>query len=154
MASLYCGASAPDDLPDAVELRFRMTLEIDHTDRDQKYPGWRERFIAFYAERIRSNRAAVFVAKRGSRTVGMCCIFLLINARSEIEREQSAYVTSVYVLPEWRNRGIATKLVAMAIDWAKDRGCPMIRLRTTKLSKPLYERLGFRNSGELELRWD
>lgn len=59
----------------------------------------------------------------------------------------------VAVLPEARGRGLSGKLLAHALADAADRGQETSTLVSTKLGRPVYERLGFRGLGALQM-WE
>lgn len=63
-----------------------------------------------------------------------------------------AWIGMVLVDPEYRNRGIGTKLLARTIEYLDHAGIPTMKLDATPLGKPLYEKLGFVSEYEIE-RW-
>ena len=50
---------------------------------------------------------------------------------------------NVFTYPEYRKKGIATKILNMVIDDAKKNNVSLLELSATKQGKPLYEKLGF-----------
>jgi GNAT superfamily N-acetyltransferase len=144
---------APEELAKTADLRREMTMEIDGADYDRAHPGWRERYMAFFGDLVRSGRGQFFVAEIAGQLVGSAAVYKLVNHRSSIILKQSAYVSTVYVKPQWRRRGIARALMQQTIAWAQRNGCEVIRLRTSPGGRALYEALGFRQSDELELRF-
>jgi GNAT superfamily N-acetyltransferase len=59
----------------------------------------------------------------------------------------------VATLPEARGRGLATALMRRALAEARDRGRTTSTLQATKAGQPIYERLGYRNLGALQM-WE
>ena len=59
----------------------------------------------------------------------------------------------VAVVPEARGRGLSGKLIAHSLADAVERGQQTSTLVATKLGRPVYERLGFRALGVLEM-WE
>jgi GNAT superfamily N-acetyltransferase len=59
----------------------------------------------------------------------------------------------VATLPEARGRGLAGRLLHIALAEARERGMQMSTLQATKLGRPVYERLGYRDIGELQM-WE
>lgn len=59
--------------------------------------------------------------------------------------ESDVRLIDIALFPEYRNRGIGTKLIREVMDAARDRGKP-VRLHVEKFNPALrlYERLGFR----------
>ena len=143
---------APQELATTAELRRAMTMEVDGTDYDRAHPGWRERYMKFFGELLQSNRGQFFVADVAGQLIGSAAVYKLANHRSAIVLQQSAYVCTVYVKPEFRRRGIARALTQQAVAWAQRNGCEVVRLRTSPMGRPVYESIGFAQSDELELR--
>lgn len=140
------------DLPQAVALRAAMDQELSGRDPDARGAQWRENFVDFYATRMASGTAAIFMAEDGDHTIAMAIVYKLVNHRSEIFGQPSAYITSVYVVPERRREGIASKLTGLALAWARQNGCIVARLRTSPFGRPVYAKLGFTPTDEMELQ--
>ncbi len=143
---------ALEELAKTAELRREMTMEVDGTDYDRSNPGWRERYLRFFGDLMSGGRAQFFVAEIAGQLIGSAAVYKLVNHRSSIVLGQSAYVSTVYVRPQFRRRGIARALMEQIVAWARHNGCEVVRLRTSPGGRVLYESLGFRQSDELELR--
>jgi GNAT superfamily N-acetyltransferase len=87
---------------------------------------------------------ATYVARLDGRPVG--CLMI-------VDHERNADVEMVAVLPEARGHGIAGKLLGHALTDAAERGLETSTLVATKLGRPVYERLGFRDFGVLQM-WE
>lgn len=59
-----------------------------------------------------------------------------------------AHIMNVYTKEAYRRQGIAKKLVEMLMSEAKEKGVTHISLEATDMGRPLYEGLGFHESGE------
>jgi ribosomal protein S18 acetylase RimI-like enzyme len=59
----------------------------------------------------------------------------------------------VATLPEARGRGLAARLLHVALAEARERGADTSTLQATKLGRPTYDRLGYRDIGELQM-WE
>jgi len=138
----------------AQELRALMIREMGGgtNDPDIAHPMWRQYYDEFYRSRMAQDRAALFLAEVDERPIGVAAVYMLTNHRSEIFGFLSAYVSNVWVEPQWRRRGIASRLTRMAVEWARQHGCEVIRLRSSKMGRPVYAGLGFVESDEMELR--
>ena len=55
-----------------------------------------------------------------------------------------ALVLNVLTYPEYRRRGIATKLLNLLIEEAKKANVSFIELSATSMGRPVYEKLGFK----------
>lgn len=59
----------------------------------------------------------------------------------------------VATVPQARGRGLAPGLMRRALADGRDRGCEVSTLQATKLGRPVYERLGYRAFGEIQM-WE
>lgn len=59
----------------------------------------------------------------------------------------------VATLPEARGLGLAGRLMYVALSAARKRGCDISTLQATKLGRPVYERMGYRDIGTLQM-WE
>jgi len=64
-----------------------------------------------------------------------------------------AWIGMMFVDPEYRRRGIATKLMRIALDYLQARGVAIVKLDSTMVGRPVYEALGFVSEGLIE-RWE
>lgn len=60
-----------------------------------------------------------------------------------------AYLMNIYVRDNFREHGIAHRLVARLINEAEARGCDKIYLETTDEGRPVYSSLGFRDMPDM-----
>ncbi len=140
----------PDELALAAGLRERMTREIQGDEVTDLDPQMRDRFVEFYRERLASGTSATFVAEREGALCGLASVYKLVNHRSEIFKQPSAYVSNVYIDPALRRRGLGTTLTQLCIDWARENGCVIVRLRTSEMGRHVYAAMGFEQSDEME----
>lgn len=59
----------------------------------------------------------------------------------------------VATLPEARGRRLTTRLMQVALAEGRERGCDISTLQATTLGRPIYERLGYRDIGALQM-WE
>ena len=69
------------------------------------------------------------------------------------DHEDDCSVWLVATLPHARGRGLAAALMAHALADAAERGRTTSTLQATDLGRPVYERLGYRSLGEIQL-WE
>ncbi|HVT40166.1 MAG TPA: GNAT family N-acetyltransferase [Gemmatimonadaceae bacterium] len=68
--------------------------------------------------------------------------------RSSLE----GYVAQLFILPDWRRRGIGSALMKAVVAAARHRYLGRIRLHSTKEGLAMYERLGFKiRTNDMEL---
>ena len=69
-----------------------------------------------------------------------------------IEWGLQAEIGDLYVLPNYRRRGIGRSLIDTALNWSRGSGCGSVEIVTTQTAESrgavaLYERVGFRPTG-------
>jgi GNAT superfamily N-acetyltransferase len=70
-----------------------------------------------------------------------------------VDSAENTEIAWVATLPEARGRGLATALMRRALWDSRERGNRTATLQATKLGAPVYERVGFRDVGELQM-WE
>ena len=76
----------------------------------------------------------------------MSTVFLLIQERPanpSFLTGLTGTILNVYTIPVYRRRGIAERLLKMAIREAERKNLSYIELKATRSGEPLYRRLGF-----------
>jgi GNAT superfamily N-acetyltransferase len=86
----------------------------------------------------------LYVVHQDGEAVG-CCSTTDVGTNTELDM--------VAVVSEARGQGLSGKLIAHALADAAERGCRTSTLVATPLGRPVYERLGFRGLGVLEM-WE
>jgi ribosomal protein S18 acetylase RimI-like enzyme len=94
----------------------------------------------------------LFVLTRGSKILGMVSLLFTI---STAEGGKAAWLEDLVVRPELRDRGLGTRLLRAAVDWARKEGLTRITLLTdvdNAHARRLYLRHGFKPSAMQPLR--
>lgn len=89
----------------------------------------------------------------GFRAYGAYEAGRLVSALATLEHRRDCVVFAVATLPDARGRGLAGGLLERALLEAGDRGCLTSTLQATAAGAPVYERLGYRDLGELQM-WE
>ena len=102
------------------------------------------------------NMSKCFVCVYENKIIGMAHIIPSGNPWHFFKSEWS-YIRMVGVDPKFGGLGIAKKLTAMCIDFAKKKNEEVIALHTSEFmdaARHIYESLGFERVEELEKRYD
>ena len=150
MGEVECRAAALDEFPAAARLRGEMAREMG-SDFDAMAADWQTKFCAYFAGKQAAGAGQLFLAVDGATPVGCATITVLDDYRRYCFGTLRAQVNAVYVRPAYRRRGIAKRLMQLAIAWARERGCKRVRLHASEDGRHLYELLGFSEGREMEL---
>ena len=136
------------DLAAIVQLRREWTRE-EHGDIAD--PDFEENLTAWFGREW--SRRIMWLAEEGGRPVGMMNLAVYERMpRPGRALSRWGYLGNVFVLAEYRNRGIGSLLVSAALDYADRNGFVRVVLSPTERSIPLYERAGFGPPDALMLR--
>jgi GNAT superfamily N-acetyltransferase len=110
---------------------------------DRSYTFGTDSFTRAFAG-LPPNEVTTYVGRLDGRAAG--CLVI-------VDHDGNADVEMVAVVPEARGHGIAGKLLAHALADAAERGLETSTLIATRLGRPVYERLGYREFGTLHM-WE
>ncbi|MBQ8786782.1 MAG: GNAT family N-acetyltransferase [Oscillospiraceae bacterium] len=87
-----------------------------------------------------------FICFDGEKAVSMVLLYIMDKpAFVTTPSGKSGTLLSVVTLPEYRKRGIAGKLVGMALEKAEQLGADFVELQATADGEPLYRKIGFKD---------
>jgi GNAT superfamily N-acetyltransferase len=145
--------AGPADATVLAELRYAFRSEMAvPTEPETQFL---ERATRWLAKRLGGGGWTGWIACAPGEPVGLVLVQLVEKVPNPVrEAENMGYVSSLYVRPRWRGRGIGGRLLATALDFCRRSGVDNVVLWPSPRSIPLYQRHGFRSVGEvMELRW-
>ena len=135
-----------DDMNLMIRSRMDTLRHVNGLDTDYQLS---EEFLETSREYFREGDQSTVLAIDNDRAVGcatMCYIDLMPTFDHPSGRR--AHLMNVWTNRNYRRQGIAEKLVTMLIEEARARGVSEISLDATEAGRPLYRKLGFKESGE------
>ena len=99
----------------------------------------------YYQEALASdNHVAFLVYNADDNVIGAGAVsYYQVMPTYHNPSGKKAYIMNMYVAPEHRRKGIATKLLDLLIADSKERGIDHITLEATQIGRKLYENYGF-----------
>lgn len=119
-------------------------------------PNWEEITLEFIDRARQDLNYRAFLAEVEGRAIASisCQLFAgLYPGVLSADYRKYGYIWNVFVEESYRNRGIATQLMQVTIDYLKSLNCTKIILHATPMGKPVYERLEFVSSNEMSLNF-
>ncbi|HEX4684684.1 MAG TPA: GNAT family N-acetyltransferase [Gemmatimonadaceae bacterium] len=153
--TLCVRAATLDDLDAIVELRLSLLREYhDHPFYANLRPNTRERAYELYHNQVVSPNETIFIAERADRVVGVLrCVDTPTSP--VLLPERYCYVSSVYVVPDERKKGVLRALLEAADRWCEERGLHEMRLHNSVFSpdaRQAWKALGFEVVEEVRRR--
>ena len=127
----------------SAHVRLMTEADIPAGMRLKELAGWNQT-PSDWERFLRASPAGCFVAESGGRVCG--------TATTIVYEGRFAWIGMVLVDPQYRGRGIGTRLLAKAIEHLDAVGVPTLKLDATPQGKPIYAKLGFVSEYEIE-RW-
>jgi GNAT superfamily N-acetyltransferase len=86
-----------------------------------------------------------WVAERDARLIGVISVRVIRKMPSPDRLDgRFGYITNTYVLPQHRNTGVGTALLAAVKDWSVGEDLELLVVWPSELAYPFYERGGYR----------
>ncbi|MBZ5564427.1 MAG: GNAT family N-acetyltransferase [Acidobacteriia bacterium] len=126
-----------------MKLRLMTLQDIPAGMRLKEIAGWNQ-MPADWERFLNASPDACFIAECEGRVVG--------TVTTISYEDRFSWIGMVLVDPDFRGRGIGTRLLEKAISHLDARGIPTLKLDATPQGKPIYEKLGFVSEYEIE-RW-
>ncbi len=126
-----------------MNLRVMTSADIPAGMKLKEIAGWNQT-AADWERFLSASPEGCFVVESDAHVVG--------TATTIVYESRFAWIGMVLVDPEYRGRGIGTRLLHKTIEFLDARRVPTLKLDATPQGKPLYEKLGFFSEYEIE-RW-
>ncbi|MBI2920222.1 MAG: GNAT family N-acetyltransferase [Planctomycetes bacterium] len=138
------------DLPALRRQRDGMFRDMGWTDEpalraaDLAYARWAR-------ARLRSGRFAAFLAlSPDGRVAAGGAVWLREQQPGPRRCGLLPYLLSMYTEPEFRGKGLATRIVRAAEAWCRKRGLTKMTLHASRMGRGVYRKLGWERTWEME----
>ncbi|CAG0973628.1 diamine N-acetyltransferase [Planctomycetaceae bacterium] len=116
------------------------------TKHDRNYAKWAR-------QRLSDGSMIGFVALQGKEVAASGCVWLREKQPAPgYPGGRVPYLLSMFTERHKRGLGAATAIVKAALAWAKKRKLPLMLLHASDAGRPIYERLGFKATNEMEIK--
>ena len=134
-----------DEIPFTVEVlrdpadRQLLKLENDFKTQIGEEPLTEEKQAQLQLA-VKEGRITFFIARQGSRAVGMCSV---ARCYSTFSCSDTGVYEDFYIEPDFRGRGVTRKLAAAAQAWCRDNGIASLTVCCAPCDEKMYRALGF-----------
>ena len=143
--SIVFDEAKKEDIQELIRLRIAYMIDDFGSVSDLERESM-EKQLPDYFERKLGSELVAFVARDGERIVSVAYLHIIeMPANSILLNGLYGDVLSVYTEPEYRGRGLCTKLIENLIEGGKKRGLGRIDLSATKEGYPIYAKAGFKD---------
>ncbi len=111
-------------------------------------------YLAYIVFECKEKNGEIFVADNAGEILGFSCVWIDEDDDPTVSKESLAYLSDLYVKPEFRRQGIATKLMQARKQYALDRGIRKIRVCTLAKNIGIQETLKSQGFTPHEITWE
>ena len=141
--SIVFSEASKADISELVKLRIAYMID-DFGGVSDYERECMEKQLPDYFNRKLGDELIAFVAKDDNRIVSVAYLHIIeMPANSILLNGIYGEVLSVYTEPEYRGKGLCTKLMQNLIAYGKERGLGRVDLSATKDGYPIYSKMGF-----------
>lgn len=134
--------SADIELLVSERLKF---IEVDECN--DNYSLIRDNCYTYFTDSFANNSCDVILAEDDGKCIGTGIVFYYNSVPSAFNiTGKNAYVTSMFVEPNYRRRGVGTAILNKLIEMAESKKYEIIMLNASELGKPMYKKVGFVDS--------
>jgi GNAT superfamily N-acetyltransferase len=140
-----------DDIPEILRQRRTMYEDMGHKDPEAlaRMVSTSEKFLL---KALPEGMFRGWIAQAGEKIAGGGAVHVTPWPSHTYDGEcRRATILNVYTYPEFRRRGIATRLMNTMIAWCRDEGFAQVYLHASPDGRALYEKLGFEPTTEMRL---
>ena len=143
-----------DDLNNLIQLRTALFQEMGILSEKSDEKSFQKACHDYFSQFIASKEFLSWVAENNGKIIATSgLVFLQKPPDPRNNTGKEAYIMNMFTLPEWRNQGIATKLMEETIAFIKKKGINLLRLHTTEIARSTYEKIGcIQVDYEMEIR--
>lgn len=145
MENLVYRKAENEDIDNLVKLRLEY-VKADYGGIDAETETTLRAQLNEYFPAHLGNDIFGFFCFDGEKAVSMVILYIMDKpAFVTTPSGRTGTLLSVVTLPEYRRKGIAGKLVKMALEKAKQLGAEFVELQATADGAPLYKKIGFKD---------
>ena len=141
-------AAGPEDTDELIRLRLEYITEDSGCITDDIKEAVSRQLKDYFARKLGSE-LIVFTAKDRGRIIAAAFLHIIeMPANARLPGGLYGEVLNVLTKPEYRGKGIGSKLIGNLIEYAENAGLGCIDLKATDAGYRIYEKAGFREVNE------
>ncbi|MEC5425842.1 GNAT family N-acetyltransferase [Virgibacillus sp. C22-A2] len=137
------------DIKQLIKMRWDFTIEYDDSKKDESFVEFEKEFQSFLENALKSRQWFIWVVEENRKIVSHIYIELIQKVpRPGRITYPFAYMTNVYTVPEYRNKGIGSKLLGSINNWIKENNYEFVIVWPSDESINYYKGNGYVHCAE------
>ncbi|MEK3808076.1 GNAT family N-acetyltransferase [Bacillus sp. FSL H8-0547] len=132
------------DIDQLIKMRWDFTIEHDESKKSSSFTDFEKECRSFLEHAIKGDRWMIWVAEGNGKLVSHIYIELIEKVpRPGRTTYPFAYMTNVYTIPEYRNKGIGSMVLGSINQWIKDTKCEFVIVWPSDDAIDYYKKNGY-----------
>lgn len=106
-------------------------------------------FAQKYLEKLINQKAMIFVAEEETNIAGFCAVII----EKDDDINPYAYITDIYIKPEYRRNKLGSQFIEECRKYAKDHDLQAVHMTTLLHNMPVQELLKNQGFSQYEVEW-
>ena len=143
--------ASDEDIRILVYYRIMMFISMGFTDSEQLYQCEINSKV-YFKKTIPTQEFFGWIAEIDGNHVGCGGLVIDKHPPGPVNKTgKLGYIMNVVTEPEFRGKGVGTKIMQTIISFCKDQGINVVTLHYTEMGRNIYKKLGFTDSNEMKL---
>ena len=138
-----------------VKFRIQLLKEVNKNIENYNWNKYFEKLKYYYLDAFVNGKVVAFLAEESGKivAVSIMCFYNIVPLLSNLEGT-IAFLSDMYTIPEYRNRGIGIKLLKSIMEYTKKLGYAKVVLNATDAGRKFYKKYGFKDiEGEMSYKY-
>ncbi|WP_026907276.1 GNAT family N-acetyltransferase [Paucisalibacillus globulus] len=132
------------DIKQLIKMRWDFTIEHDESKANESYDDFEKECQTFLKNALNGRDWFIWVAEENDRVVSHIYIELIQKVpRPGRITHPFAYMTNVFTIPEYRNKGIGSKLLRSINKWIEENNYEFVIVWPSDDAINYYEKNGY-----------
>lgn len=137
------------DIKQLIRMRWDFTIEYDESKKYESFDDFERECHSFLENALKSNQWFIWVVEDNEKIASHIYIELIQKVpRPGRITYPFAYMTNVYTVPEYRNKGVGSKLLSSINKWIKDNHYEFVIVWPSDEAINYYKKNGYVHSTE------
>ena len=137
------------DIKQLIRMRWDFTIEHDESKENESYDDFEKECQTFLENALKGDHWFIWVAEVDGKIASHIYIELIQKVpRPGRTTHPFAYMTNVYTVPEFRNKGVGSKLLKAINQWIKENKYEFVIVWPSDDSINYYKKNGYVHSTE------
>ncbi|WP_456276361.1 GNAT family N-acetyltransferase [Bacillus sp. AK128] len=132
------------DITELIQMRWDFTIEYDESKKDSSFADFEKECRSFLESAIKQDQWFIWVAEEEGKVVSHIYIELIQKVpRPGRTTHPFAYMTNVYTVPGYRNKGIGSEMLTVINNWIKENKYEFVIVWPSEDSINYYKKNGY-----------